>query len=158
MELLASVGLRSTAPRLAVLGVLARAPHSTAAQVAEALNTPLSHQGLYNVLADLARAGLVRAVDLAGQATRYELRTGSRHHHHLVCRTCGRIADVDCATTGAPCLVPAHGPGFGRVDEVEVTWWGTCDTCLTAAAPPATAHPPPPGRAPSRRRPSTPAI
>jgi Fur family ferric uptake transcriptional regulator len=84
-------------------------------------------QGLYNVLEALVRAGLVRCIEPAGLAARYELRVGD-NHHHVVCRGCGRIEDVDCAVGLAPCLEAADAVGF-VVDEAEVTWWGTCMDC-----------------------------
>jgi Fur family transcriptional regulator, stress-responsive regulator len=128
-------GLRVTQQREAVLGVLADRPHASAADVAAEVNrtlgTPLSRQGLYNVLADLTRAGLLRCIEPAGSAARYELRVGD-NHHHLVCRSCGRVEDIDCAVGTTPCLQPASAPHGFRVDEAEVTWWGLCRTCATA--------------------------
>jgi Fur family ferric uptake transcriptional regulator len=87
----------------------------------------LSRQGLYNVLDDLTRADLVRCIEPAGSPARYELRVGD-NHHHLVCRSCGRIEDVDCVIGAAPCLDPAENKGFA-IDEAEITWWGMCDRC-----------------------------
>jgi Fur family ferric uptake transcriptional regulator len=130
-------GLRVTQQREAVLAVLAGRPHLTAAEVAEAvddtLDTSLSRQGLYNVLADLTRAGLLRCIEPAGSAARYELRVGD-NHHHLVCRTCGAVEDVECATGEAPCLEPSSTPSGFVVDEAEVTWWGTCLACAPSTA------------------------
>jgi Fe2+ or Zn2+ uptake regulation protein len=125
-------GLRNTVQRRAVLGALAQLPHSTAAQVAAAIpGVDLSRQGLYNVLDDLTRAGLVRSIEPAGSAARYELRVGD-NHHHVVCRGCGRVEDVPCAVGAAPCLEPSDGQGFA-IDEAEVTWWGRCAECARAA-------------------------
>jgi Fur family ferric uptake transcriptional regulator len=125
-------GLRVTQQRQSVLGVLASRPHLTAAELAvevePLLTKPLSRQGLYNVLADLTRVGLLRGIEPAGSAARYELRVGD-NHHHMVCRTCGRIEDVDCAVGAAPCLEPAETPSGFVLDEAEVTWWGTCESC-----------------------------
>jgi Fur family ferric uptake transcriptional regulator len=118
-----------------VLGALADRPHATAAEVAAALpGMGLSRQGLYNILDDLTRVGLLRCIEPAGSATRYELRVGD-NHHHLVCRRCGRVEDVACAVGAAPCLEPseeAARTGFS-VDEAEVTWWGLCATCRAEA-------------------------
>jgi Fur family transcriptional regulator, stress-responsive regulator len=125
-------GLRVTAPRLAVLSVLVEKPHSSAAELAAVLGdrvlTGPSKQGLYNVLDDLTRAGLVRRIEPAGSAARYELRVGD-NHHHVVCRSCGRMEDVDCAVGAAPCLQPAETATGFVVDEAEVTWWGQCAVC-----------------------------
>ncbi|WP_019547377.1 Fur family transcriptional regulator [Streptomyces sulphureus] len=135
-DLLRSRGLRSTAQRRAVLSALGEAPHATAPDL-ESLLGPgtahgLSRQGLYNVLDDLARSGLVRCIEPAGSPARYELRVGD-NHHHLVCRTCGRVQDVDCAVGAAPCLTPPETHGFALA-EAEVTWWGTCGSCQEADA------------------------
>jgi Fur family transcriptional regulator, stress-responsive regulator len=141
---LRQAGLRNTPQRRAVLIALGRAPHSTAAELAAAVTTAasrvgaagdpavasvdgLSRQGLYNVLEDLTRAGLVQSIEPAGSAARYEMRVGD-NHHHLVCRRCGRIEDVSCAVGAAPCLQPLEFEGF-TVDEAEVIWWGMCDAC-----------------------------
>jgi Fe2+ or Zn2+ uptake regulation protein len=123
-----------TAQRQAVLAALAEKPHATAvelaAQFAEdgALHAAgMSKQGLYNVLDDLTRVGLVRCIQAARSAAHYEVRVGD-NHHHVVCRSCGRMDDIDCAVGAAPCLEPAEAAGF-VVDEAEVTWWGVCATC-----------------------------
>ncbi|MDJ1134393.1 Fur family transcriptional regulator [Streptomyces iconiensis] len=137
-ELLRSRGLRSTVQRRAVLEALRGHAHSTAAElehrigVGTATTAPggLSRQGLYNVLDDLTRAELVRSIEPAGSPARYELRVGD-NHHHLVCRGCGRIEDVDCTVGRAPCLDPAEDKGF-RIDEAEIVWWGLCDRCRPA--------------------------
>jgi len=124
-------GLRNTAQRRAVLAVLAAHPHATAADVATGLAADeLSRQGLYNVLDDLTRVGLVRRIEPAGSATRYELRVGD-NHHHLVCRSCGAISDVDCVIGDPPCVTPTDAGGF-LVDEAEVTFWGLCPDCQTS--------------------------
>ncbi|BBZ63973.1 Fur family transcriptional regulator [Mycolicibacterium monacense] len=130
-------GLRVTAPRLAVLSALEQAPHSTADDVAKQVREALgkvSTQAIYDVLRACVSAGLVRRIEPAGSSARYETRIGD-NHHHLVCRRCGRVADVDCIVGAAPCL--GHAPledGF-TVDEAEVVFWGTCADCR--AEPPA---------------------
>ncbi|MFC6088163.1 Fur family transcriptional regulator [Saccharothrix sp. BKS2] len=129
-ELLKDAGLRVTAPRLAVLDWLAEHPHATADQVAEGVRARLgavSTQAVYDVLNACARAGLLRRIEPAGSPARYETRTGD-NHHHLVCRACGRTADVDCVHGSAPCLEPASAEGFA-VDEAEILFWGLCPDC-----------------------------
>jgi Fur family transcriptional regulator, stress-responsive regulator len=143
-QLLRERGLRATAHRLAVLDTLADHPHGTAADITDRLGggrraDRLSKQGLYNVLDDLTRAGVLRRIEPAGSAARYELRVGD-NHHHMVCRECGVVADVDCATGAAPCLDPSQlEPGF-VVDEAEVVWWGTCSECARSDALPTEVH------------------
>jgi Fur family transcriptional regulator, stress-responsive regulator len=142
-ELLRAAGLRSTAPRRAVVRVLAEHPHQTAAGVAgllDAAGTGVSRQSLHNVLDDLTRTGVLRSVQLLGSAPRYEPR-GADDHHHLVCRGCGRVTDVACAAGHPACLVPVSAPGFPVVEHVDVTWWGLCADCAPADAP-RTTHPP----------------
>jgi Fur family ferric uptake transcriptional regulator len=140
-ELLRHKGLRNTAQRRAVLGALQGHPHSTASDLEARIGigkaggssaTGLSRQGLYNVLEDLCRAQLIRCTEPAGSPTRYELRVGD-NHHHLVCRNCGVIEDIDCAVGAAPCLDPVESKGFA-VDTAEVTWWGVCNTCQASSA------------------------
>jgi Fur family transcriptional regulator, stress-responsive regulator len=131
-EQLRASGLRVTVQRQTVLAALARHPHASAVDLAGRLAgvEGLSRQGLYNVLADLVRAGLARSIEPAGSAARYELRVGD-NHHHLVCRSCGRVEDVACAVGAVPCLQPNDAGGF-LLDEAEVTWWGTCRACAVA--------------------------
>ncbi len=97
----------------------------------------MSHQAVYDVLHTLADQGLVRRIQPAGSVARYELRVGD-NHHHVVCRSCGDVVDIDCATGAAPCLDPSdldvHAPGF-ELHEAEVTYWGLCATCAGAAEP-----------------------
>lgn len=129
-ERLRAVGLRVTAPRLAVLGWLAEHPHTTADEVAGGVREQLgtvSTQAIYDVLHACARARLVRRIEPAGHPARFETRTGD-NHHHVVCRCCGRAEDVDCATGEAPCLEPSGAAGFA-VDEAEVIFWGYCPEC-----------------------------
>jgi Fur family ferric uptake transcriptional regulator len=127
-------GLRVTKQRLAVLSALARTPHSGADAVISTVRADVgqvSTQAVYDVLNTLTERGLVRRIQPAGSTARYELRVGD-NHHHLVCRGCGSMVDVDCATGAAPCLEVAdlelRAPGF-VLDEVEVTFWGLCDAC-----------------------------
>jgi Fur family transcriptional regulator, stress-responsive regulator len=130
---LRAAGLRVTAPRQAVLGVLGEFPHSTAEAVAAAVRRRLgsvSTQAVYDVLAACVDAGLVRRIEPAGSAARYETRTGD-NHHHVVCRSCGATADVDCVVGEAPCLHPSADGGFD-IDEAEVVFWGTCPACRAA--------------------------
>ncbi|WP_285658726.1 Fur family transcriptional regulator [Actinomycetospora sp. NBRC 106375] len=132
---LRAAGLRVTAPRQAVLGVLSEHPHSTADSVAAAVRVRLgsvSTQAVYDVLAACVDAGLVRRIEPAGSAARYETRTGD-NHHHVVCRSCGATADVDCVVGEAPCLHPSSAEGF-VIDEAEVVFWGTCPACRAAGA------------------------
>jgi Fur family transcriptional regulator, stress-responsive regulator len=127
---LRSAGLRVTAPRRAVLATLAAHPHATADAVATAVRGELgsvSTQAVYDVLAACVDAGLVRRIEPAGSAARYETRTGD-NHHHLVCRSCGRTADVDCVVDERPCLTPSDDHGF-VVDEAEIVFWGLCPVC-----------------------------
>ena len=126
-ERLRSVGLRVTAPRIAVLGMVAAHPHSDADEIAAAVRDELgsvSTQAIYDVLRACANAGLLRRIEPAGSPARFETRTGD-NHHHLVCRHCGTVVDVDCVVGSAPCLTPSDVRGF-VVDEAEVTFWGLC--------------------------------
>ncbi len=140
--LLRSADLRVTRPRLAVLRALSRHPHADTGSVLTAVRDEVpsvSHQAVYDVLGALAESGLVRRIQPAGSAARYELRVGD-NHHHVVCRSCGAVADVDCAVGLRPCLDASDTHGF-VIDEAEVTYWGTCAACTSpvpAAATPAT--------------------
>jgi Fur family ferric uptake transcriptional regulator len=129
-QLLRTHGLRVTRPRLAVLDVLTRGGHfdveEIAVRVRERLDS-VSTQAVYDVLGALARAGLARRIEPAGSPALYEGRVND-NHHHVVCRGCGAVADVDCVTGSAPCLEPSAAKGF-VVDEAEVTFWGLCPTC-----------------------------
>jgi Fur family transcriptional regulator, stress-responsive regulator len=143
-------GLRVTKQRLAVISALAADPHSGADRVLARVRSQVgqvSTQAVYDVLNTLTERGIVRRIQPAGSPARYELRVGD-NHHHLVCRSCGAVSDVDCATATAPCLEAAdldtHAPGF-VVDEAEVTFWGLCPTCAGSshAAPAPTPTPTP---------------
>lgn len=130
-DLLRTAGLRVTAPRVMVLRALADRPHSTADTVisaARAESGTISTQGAYNVLAACCEAGIVRRIQPAGSPALYELRVGD-NHHHLVCRTCGEVRDVDCPAGATPCLTPDDTRGYD-IDEAEVVYWGHCPTCL----------------------------
>ena len=131
---LRAVGLRVTRPRLSVLDALARSPHADADRIvsaARADHPSLSPQAVYGVLKALVGAGLARRIEPAGAPALFELRVGD-NHHHLVCRSCGAVADVDCAVGAAPCLTPSDTAGFA-VDEAEVVFWGLCRDCQAVA-------------------------
>jgi Fur family ferric uptake transcriptional regulator len=131
-DLLRGASLRVTRPRLAVLDVVHAHPHADTDAVSRATRRTLpavSHQAVYDVLRALTDAGLVRRIQPAGSVARYEARVGD-NHHHVVCRSCGSIADVDCAIGDTPCLTASHAHGY-VVDEAEVVYWGTCPGCLT---------------------------
>jgi Fur family transcriptional regulator, stress-responsive regulator len=131
---LRAAGLRVTRPRLAVLGVVQHHPHADTDQIIGLVRTEIgkvSHQAVYDVLRALTTAGLLRRIEPAGSTARYEARVGD-NHHHVVCRSCGAIADVDCAVGHAPCLTASDGHGFS-IDEAEVVYWGRCPTCSARA-------------------------
>ena len=128
-------GLRVTRPRVAVLTVLREHPHTdtdTIIRRVRGVAGDVSHQAVYDVLRALTDAGLVRRIQPAGSVARYELRVGD-NHHHVVCRSCGVIADVDCAVGETPCLDASGGHGF-VIDQAEVTYWGLCPPCAAAVA------------------------
>ncbi|GAA0430659.1 Fur family transcriptional regulator [Leifsonia naganoensis] len=132
-------GLRVTQGRLAVLGALTRLPHADADSVFRAVLPALpgtSIQNVHNVLGDLTAVGLLRRIEPAGSPARYERRTGD-NHHHVVCTSCGAVADVDCVVGHAPCLHPGDASGF-TVNTAEVTFWGLCPSCQERADDPAT--------------------
>ncbi len=136
-SLLREAALRVTRPRLAVLTAVHERPHADTDAIISAVRTELaavSHQAVYNVLRALTDAGLVRRIQPAGSVARYELRVGD-NHHHVVCRRCGAIADVDCAVSETPCLTASDDNGY-VIDEAEVVYWGHCPTCATAAPDP----------------------
>jgi Fe2+ or Zn2+ uptake regulation protein len=131
---LRAVGLRVTSGRIAVLDAVRDHPHATADLLAREARLSLgsvSTQAVYDVLEALTAAGLVRRIEPAGSAGRYEVRTGD-NHHHLICRSCGTVADVDCAVGEAPCLTPSDGRGF-VIDEAEIVFWGLCSVCESAS-------------------------
>jgi Fe2+ or Zn2+ uptake regulation protein len=129
-ELLRTHRLRVTRPRLAVLDVLTQGGHLEVEEITQQVRERIdavSTQGVYDVLGALARAGLARRIEPAGSPARFEARVGD-NHHHIVCRSCGTIEDVDCSVGERPCLDPGTGHGF-EVDEAEVTFWGLCPAC-----------------------------
>jgi Fe2+ or Zn2+ uptake regulation protein len=133
---LRSASLRVTRPRLAVLTALRDHPHVDTDAVIGHVRADLgavSHQAVYDVLRALTDAGLVRRIQPAGAIARYETRVDD-NHHHVVCRSCGAIADVDCAVGHTPCLTASDDHGF-VVDEAEVVYWGTCPDCATDPIP-----------------------
>lgn len=133
-RMLRGAALRVTRPRLAVLAAVHAHPHADTDSLIGAVRRGLpdvSHQAVYDVLRALTTAGLVRRIQPAGSVARYESRVGD-NHHHVVCRSCGAIADVDCAVGEAPCLSASDDQGFG-IEEAEVTYWGVCPVCAAAS-------------------------
>lgn len=131
--LLRQNGIPVTAQRLAVLRAVADRPHGTVDAIAGDVRASIgaiSRQAVYDALGMLVKKGLVRRIQPAGSPTLYEDRIGD-NHHHVICRTCGKTADVDCAAGPAPCLTAAENCGF-QIDEAEVIYWGTCPGCLAA--------------------------
>jgi Fe2+ or Zn2+ uptake regulation protein len=134
-ELLRERGLRVTAQRLAVLRAVPTESHVTADEVAESVRAEvgsISLQGVYDALGALADAGLVRRIQPAGSPALFEARVAD-NHHHVICRLCGRVADVDCAVGDAPCLTAENDNGF-EIDEAEVVYWGWCPDCSATAS------------------------
>jgi Fur family transcriptional regulator, stress-responsive regulator len=132
-EELRGAGLRVTAARVALLETVRNGDHLGVEAIASAVRDRLGHvslQAVYEALHALAAAGLVRRIEPAGSPARFEGRVGD-NHHHIVCRSCGAVADVDCAIGEAPCLTAANDRGF-TIDEAEVTYWGLCPDCSTA--------------------------
>ncbi|MBE1456863.1 Fur family ferric uptake transcriptional regulator [Nocardiopsis terrae] len=129
-QMLRESALRVTSPRLAVLSVVHRNPHADTESIIDLVRGELgavSVQAVYDVLKALTGAGLVRRIQPQGSVARYETRVGD-NHHHVVCRSCGAIADVDCAVGHAPCLTASTDHGFA-IDEAEVVYWGLCADC-----------------------------
>ncbi len=132
-RLLRDASLRVTRPRLAVLRAVHAAPHADTDTIIGVVRDDLgevSHQAVYDVLRVLTQAGLVRRIQPTGSVARYEARVGD-NHHHLVCRSCGTVADVDCAVGEVPCLTASNDHGF-QIDEAEVVYWGLCPECSAA--------------------------
>ena len=139
-QMLRAASLRVTRPRVAVLTAVHDHPHADTTSIIGAVRKDLgdvSHQTVYDVLDALTVAGLVRRIHPPGSVARYESRVGD-NHHHLVCRSCGAISDVDCAVGAAPCLTASDPHGFA-IDEAEVIYWGLCPGCSTARS--ASVHP-----------------
>ncbi len=125
-------GLQVTAQRLAVLRAMSDRPHSTADDIDKVVRAEIgaiSRQAVYDVLGALTEKGLLRRIQPAGSAARYENRVGD-NHHHLICRACNRMVDVDCAVGYTPCLTAADDSGY-EIDEAEVIYWGRCPECAT---------------------------
>jgi Fur family transcriptional regulator, stress-responsive regulator len=134
-QMLRGAELRVTRPRVAVLTAVFDHPHADTASLIEAVRGDLgdvSPQAVYDVLRALTDADLLRRIEPAGSVARYESRVAD-NHHHLICRGCGVIADVDCAVGDTPCLTASETHGF-TIDEAEVIYWGTCPDCATARA------------------------
>jgi Fur family ferric uptake transcriptional regulator len=134
-RMLRQAGLRITRPRRAVLAAVHEHPHADTDTLIAAVRREsgwVSHQTVYDVLGALTAAGLVRRFQPTGSVARYEARVGD-NHHHLVCRQCGAIADVDCAVGDAPCLTPVSDAGY-EVGEAEVIYWGRCPQCAAGRA------------------------
>lgn len=128
--MLRGAAMRVTQPRLAVLSAVHAYPHADTETLLCAVRSDLptvSHQAVYDCLRALTATGLIRRIQPAGSVARYESRTGD-NHHHLVCRSCGTVVDVDCAIGDAPCLSAVDEQGF-TIDEAEVVYWGRCPTC-----------------------------
>ena len=137
--MLRAAELRVTRPRLAVLSAVHERPHADTDSIIGAVRADLgdvSHQAVYDVLRALTGAGLVRRIQPMGSVARYEARIGD-NHHHVVCRSCGAIADVDCAVGEAPCLTAADAAGY-EIGEAEVIYWGWCPDCAALTASTAT--------------------
>ena len=128
--MLRGAALRVTRPRVTVLTAVHEHPHADTESILRIVRRDLaevSRQAVYDVLRALTAAGLVRRIEPAGSVARYESRVGD-NHHHVVCRSCGQIADVDCAVGEAPCLTASDGHGYA-IDEAEVVYWGLCPAC-----------------------------
>ena len=134
-QLLREASLRVTRPRVAVLTAVHAHPHADTDSIIRAVRDELpdvSHQAVYDVLRALTATQLVRRIQPAGSVARYESRVGD-NHHHVVCRSCGVIADVECAVGHAPCLTASDDSGF-TIDEAEVVYWGLCPDCSTQSS------------------------
>jgi Fur family ferric uptake transcriptional regulator len=144
-QMLRGAALRVTRPRVAVLDAVHTHPHADTDSIIRAVRADLpdvSHQAVYDSLSTLTSAGLLRKIQPSGSVARYESRVGDTHHH-VVCRSCGVIADVDCAVGDAPCLIAADEDGSlagFSIDEAEVIYWGLCPDC-TAAQQVSRSHP-----------------
>jgi Fe2+ or Zn2+ uptake regulation protein len=128
-------GVQVTAQRLAVLRAVSDQPHSTAATLAAIVRSEIgaiSLQAVYDALATLTDKGIIRRIQPAGSPARYEDRVDD-NHHHLICRACGRMVDIDCVVSETPCLTAANESGY-EIDEAEIIYWGRCPDCVAAAA------------------------
>src|SRR4051794_4358876 len=125
--------MRVTAQRLAVLRAVSDRQHSTADDIYTVIRAEIgaiSRQAVYDALAALTDKGVFRRIEPAGSSARYETRVGD-NHHHLICRSCSRVVDVDCAVGDTPCLTPPDGSGY-EIDQAEVIYWGRCRECVAA--------------------------
>jgi Fur family ferric uptake transcriptional regulator len=141
--LLSRAGLRVTAGRVAVLRLLAERSHLSAEQICQQLDSTepkTSIQSIHNILSDLTEAALIHRIEPQGHPALYERRVGD-NHHHVICRGCRSVTDIDCVVGYAPCLDPDSTQGY-LIDTAEVTFWGYCPTCQTAAAATAPSHQP----------------
>jgi Fe2+ or Zn2+ uptake regulation protein len=130
-------GMNVTAQRLAVLRAVSDRPHSTADDIDKVVRAEIgaiSRQAVYDALGAFTDRGVLRRIQPAGSSARYENRVGD-NHHHLICRTCNRMVDVDCAVGYTPCLTAADSSGY-EIDEAEVIYWGRCPECVAAATVP----------------------
>ena len=144
-DLLRQRGIQVTAQRLGVLRAVSGRPHITADAVAEAVRSEIgaiSLQSVYDALGVLVAGGLIRRIQPSGSPARFEDRGGD-NHHHLICRICGRLVDIDCAVGSAPCLTAADDMGY-EIDEAEVAYWGRCPNCLAEARASSGSEPPAP--------------
>ena len=142
-DLLRQRGIQVTAQRLAVFRAVAGQPHITADAVADVVRAEIgaiSLQSVYDALALLVTEGLIRRIQPAGSPARFEDRVGD-NHHHLICRICGRLVDIDCATGAAPCLTASDDMGY-EIDEAEVAYWGRCPECVAQSLAPSSSEPP----------------
>ena len=152
-ELLRQHGIQVTAQRLAVLRAVTGQPHITADAVAEAVRGEIgaiSLQSVYDALGVLVGQGLIRRIQPAGSPARFETRVGD-NHHHLICRICGRVVDVDCAVGSTPCLIASDDSGY-EIDEAEVAYWGRCPDCLAKSRDASNPEPPLRKRQPKNTR------
>ena len=129
-EALRGQGVQVTAQRIAVLRAVAAHPHATAEEVAQVARNEIgaiSRQSVYDALGTLVDAGLLQRIQPVGSAARYEDRVGD-NHHHLICRGCGQVLDVDCAVGETPCLTASNNQGY-QIDQADVAYWGRCPAC-----------------------------
>ena len=134
-QVLKAASMRVTQPRVAVLSAVAEHPHADTETIISAVregHPNVSHQAVYDSLKLFTKLGVIRQIQPQGHTARYEARVGD-NHHHVVCRQCGKLADVDCAVGGAPCLHASNDHGFS-IDEAEVIYWGACPDCQAANA------------------------
>lgn len=142
VQVLRDHGLQVTAQRLAVMRAVAAHPHGTVEEVLAAVRSDIgtiSRQAAYDTLSTLVDKGLIQRIQPVGSPARFEDRVGD-NHHHLVCRSCGALTDVDCAVGYTPCLTPSNDWSYD-VDEAEVVYWGTCPTCKAQASDGTSADP-----------------